>query len=116
MSQLSKQISNKYIYRVMWSEEDGEFVGLCSELPSLSWLDKSRVKALEGIVKLAQDTVVEMVENGDKPPLPLTDKKYSGIFKVRIPGVVHRSLAIEAAEAGVSINRLVSAKLARGGG
>ncbi len=30
---------DKYTYRITWSEEDGEFVGLCAEFPSLSWLD-----------------------------------------------------------------------------
>jgi len=33
---------------------------------------------------------------------------------VRVPAIVHRNLVIEAAEAGVSLNRLVSAKLAHG--
>ncbi len=34
---------------------------------------------------------------------------------VRVPPEVHRSLAIRAAEQGVSMNRLVSARLAREG-
>ena len=46
--------------------------------------------------------------------MPLTDRHYSGVFKVRVPSIVHRNLVIEAAEAGVSLNRLVSAKLAHG--
>jgi len=29
---------DKYTYRVTWSEEDAEYVGLCAEFPSLSWL------------------------------------------------------------------------------
>ena len=29
---------NHYSYRVTWSPEDGEHVGLSAELPSLSWL------------------------------------------------------------------------------
>jgi predicted HicB family RNase H-like nuclease len=43
---------------------------------------------------------------------PLSEKQYSGRFMVRVPSLVHRALATEAAEQGVSINRLVSAKLA----
>ncbi|GFO77217.1 antitoxin [Bathymodiolus platifrons methanotrophic gill symbiont] len=34
----------KYTYRVTWSEEDGEFLGLCSEFPSLSWLAETSEK------------------------------------------------------------------------
>jgi predicted HicB family RNase H-like nuclease len=47
-------------------------------------------------------------------PVPLADRRYSGEFKVRIPPEQHRRLAIEASEQGVSLNRLVSAKLASG--
>ena len=42
----------KYTYRVMWSEEDQEHVGLCAEFPSLSWLAKTHGEALSGIVEL----------------------------------------------------------------
>ncbi len=28
--------TEKYTYRVMWSDEDEEFIGLCAEFPSLS--------------------------------------------------------------------------------
>ena len=38
-----------YTYRVTWSEEDGEFVGLCAEFPGLSWLADSMEGALKGL-------------------------------------------------------------------
>jgi predicted HicB family RNase H-like nuclease len=106
--------TEKYTFRVLWSEEDKEFLGLCAEFPSLSWLAASREAALTGIVKTARQAVRDMVADGEAPPSPLADRTYSGVFKVRIPAVVHRNLVIEAAEAGVSLNRLVSAKLAHG--
>ncbi len=106
--------TEKYTYRVLWSDEDDEFVGLCAELPSVSWLAPTRERALEGIVKVARQVVRDMAAEGEAVPAPLTDRTYSGVFKVRVPAIVHRNLVIEAAEAGVSLNRLVSAKLARG--
>ncbi len=30
--------NDHYTYRVTWSSEDKEYVGLCAEFPSLSWL------------------------------------------------------------------------------
>jgi hypothetical protein len=42
----------KYDYRVIWSEEDNEYVGLCDNFPSLSFLDFSAKKAFEGILDL----------------------------------------------------------------
>ena len=31
-------MSDHYTYRITWSAEDNEHVGLCAEFPSLSWL------------------------------------------------------------------------------
>ena len=42
----------------------------------------------------------------------MSSRAYSGKFMVRVPPEVHRRLAIQAAESGVSLNRLVSSKLA----
>ncbi|WP_022948676.1 type II toxin-antitoxin system HicB family antitoxin [Methylohalobius crimeensis] len=104
--------TDHYTYRVTWSTEDGEYVGLCAEFPSLSWLAKTPEKALRGIRKLVSEVLSDMEDAGETLPVPLADKRYSGEFRVRIPPEVHRALAIQAAEQGVSLNRLVSAKLA----
>ena len=104
---------DKYTYRVMWSEEDQEYVGLCSEFPSLSWLMPSLEAALKGIRALVKSNVKDMTKNDEHIPEPLSGKKYSGKFMVRVPPEVHRHLAMEAAESGVSLNRLASAKLAQ---
>lgn len=100
-----------YTYRVTWSAEDGEYVGLCAEFPSLSWLASTPEAALTGIRKTVRTAVKDMEAAGEAVPVPLSIKRYSGAFRVRIPPNVHRSLAIEAAEQGVSLNRLASAKL-----
>lgn len=101
-----------YTYRVTWSPEDGEHVGLVSEFPSLSWLAADQVDALLGIRTLVTNVVTEMQKTGEVPPTPIADRKYSGQFKVRIPPEVHRALVVKAAEEHISLNRLVSAKLA----
>jgi predicted HicB family RNase H-like nuclease len=108
------QAVERYTYRVVWSEEDREFVGLCAEFPSLSWLDQSQAAAFAGIVRLIGEVVADMRRTKESPPVPLASRPYRGEFRVRIPPHLHRRLAIEAAEARVSLNRLVSAKLAHG--
>ncbi len=105
--------ADRYAYRVQWSEEDQEYVGLCAELPSLSWLAKTPGAALNGIRRLVAETLVEMVRSGETPPRSFASRRYSGKFLVRVPPETHRRLAIEAAEEGVSLNRLASAKLSR---
>ena len=103
--------NNKYTYRVTWSEDDSEYVGLCAEFPSLSWLARTPEAALKGIRKLVIKVISDMVHNGEAIPEPLATKHFSGKFMVRVPPDVHRELTIQAAEAGVSLNRLASAKL-----
>ncbi|WP_417916698.1 type II toxin-antitoxin system HicB family antitoxin [Candidatus Electronema sp. JC] len=103
--------NDRYTYRVTWSAEDDEYVGLCAEFSSLSWLAKSPEAALKGIRKIVAEVIQDMQENGEEIPAAIAGKKYSGKFMVRIPPEAHRSLAIQAAESGVSINRLVSSRL-----
>lgn len=103
--------NDRYTYRITWSEDDKEHVGLCVEFPSLSWLAETQEAALEGIRKLVEDVIKDMKNNGESPPEPISNKKFSGKFIVRIPPEVHRSLAIQAEEEGISLNRLVSSKL-----
>tara|TARA_R110002110_G_C13458339_1_gene717878 strand:+ start:4726 stop:5049 length:324 start_codon:yes stop_codon:yes gene_type:complete len=101
-----------YTYRVTWSAEDQEFLALCAEFPSLSWLADSHEKALKGLVDLVGEVIADMTASGETVPEPFADRKYSGKFQVRIPPDLHRHLAIEAAEQGVSLNRYLSSKLA----
>lgn len=107
---MAKEV-DRYTYRVTWSEEDSEYVGLCAELPSLSWLETSPEKALLGIRKLVKETLADLKRSKEALPEPISTRSYSGKFMVRVPPEVHRMLALKAAESGVSINRLVSSKL-----
>lgn len=102
-----------YTYRVTWSEEDSEYVGLCAEFQSLSWLASEPEAALQGIRQVVSDVVADLQASGELVPEPLVSKKYSGHFMVRVPPELHRQLALEAAESGISLNRLASDKLRR---
>ncbi|MBK5217922.1 MAG: type II toxin-antitoxin system HicB family antitoxin [Propionibacteriales bacterium] len=102
-----------YTFRVSWSTEDGEFIGTCLELPSLSWLSESQGEALLGIRVAAAEVVADLSKSGESVPIPLADRKFSGKFNVRITPQLHRELAMEAAENGLSLNRLANDRLAR---
>lgn len=104
-------LTNRYTYRVTWSEEDQEHLGLCAEFPSLSWLEQTPEGALSGIRSLVSDCVADLREQQEEVPEPISLKNYSGKFMVRITPDAHRTLAIQAAEHGVSLNRLVASKL-----
>jgi predicted HicB family RNase H-like nuclease len=104
---------DRYTYRVTWSEDDQEHVALCAEFQSLSWLAATPEDALAGIRRLVADTVADLQSSGEPLPEPLAARRYTGKFMVRVPPDLHRRLVLEAAEAGVSVNRLAGAKLSR---
>jgi predicted HicB family RNase H-like nuclease len=101
-----------YTYRVFWSAEDQENVGLCAEFPGLSHLAEDPMHALAGIRKLVA-FVVSDLRKGKKPiPEPLGAQTFSGQLHVRIPPNVHRALAFEAKESGTSLNRVIVDRIA----
>ena len=62
------KVEARYSFSVKWSAEDEEFVGLCAELPSLSWLDLDSDKARSGIERLVFDTLQDMNSTGEIIP------------------------------------------------
>ena len=105
--------NDKYTYRVTWSEEDNEYVGLCVEFPGLSWLANTPEKALKGIREAVADVLLDMANNKEPIPEPIATKNFSGKFMVRVPPDIHRKLAMQAAESGISLNRIASYKLSQ---
>ncbi|WP_422137239.1 type II toxin-antitoxin system HicB family antitoxin [Endozoicomonas sp. ALC020] len=102
---------DRYTYRVTWSEEDQEYVGLCAEFPGLSWLEETQVGALSGIQNLVLETVDEMKNANEEIPQPFSTRDYSGKVLLRITPETHRLLVIQAAESGVSLNRYIASRL-----
>src|SRR4030042_6137763 len=105
--------NDRYTYRVTWSEDDKEYVGLCAEFPSLSWLSTTPEAALKGIRRIVAETISDIESNDEIVPQPIACRQYSGKFMVRVPPDVHRNLVIRAAESGISLNRVVSSKLSQ---
>ena len=78
-----------YTYRVTWSAEDAEHVGLCAELASLSWLAPTPEKALSGIRAVVAGVVKDLRASGELVPDAIAERRYSGELRVRIPPLVH---------------------------
>ena len=69
--------ADHYTYRVTWSPEDGEHVGLCAEFPSLSWLAGRPEAALKGIRRIVAQSAEDMRQSGEDIPQPLAEKHYT---------------------------------------
>jgi len=100
-----------YTYRVFWSESDQEYVGSVVEFPYVSFLDKNRSKAFEGVTKAVEDVLAIYLEDGEEPAVPLGKRKYTGKFALRMTKEQHQRVAMEAAEQGVSINQLLVSRV-----
>ena len=66
--------ADHYTYRVTWSAENGEYVGLCAEFPSLSWLGQTQEAAFGGIRALVAEVVEDMLGSHETPPEPMADR------------------------------------------
>jgi len=60
--------NDKYTYRVTWSEEDAEYVGLCAEFPGLSWLSRTPEAALKCIRRVVNQVIADMQRNKETIP------------------------------------------------
>ena len=65
---MAKRDIDLYTYRVTWSVDDQEFVGLCAEFPSLSWLESTAEKALKGIRGLVSSSLKDMSKSNEEVP------------------------------------------------
>lgn len=52
-----------YTYCVEWSPDDAEYVGLCVEFPSLSWLASTEKEALKGIRLLVVEAMSDRTKD-----------------------------------------------------
>jgi predicted HicB family RNase H-like nuclease len=100
-----------YAYRVVWSAEDQEFAATCAEFPSLSWLAADQVEALQGLETLVSEILDDLEAEGAELPQPLAERPYSGKLNLRLGPHLHRRVALEAAEAGLSINSYLVRKV-----
>ena len=60
----------QYRYWTIWSDEDGEWVGLCDGFPLLSWLEPDREAAETGIRALVTEVVGDLKAQGRPLPPP----------------------------------------------
>ena len=65
------EVEDRYTYRVFWSEEDREYVGVCEEFEFLSHLDETPEKAFAGIRDLVADSVRWLREKNQPVPDPV---------------------------------------------
>lgn len=91
---------------------DGDWLACLLELPTVSAFSDSPDGAVSELLEAWGAVKESYINRGEAIPIAPKRKTYSGQFNVRIDKRLHRELAVEAAQAGISLNALVSQKLA----
>ena len=104
----------QYLYSVGWSEGDDAFIARVAEFPSLAAHGDTQEKALREIKDVVKFVLSDLKENKEPVPEPLGKRSFSGRLVLRMPEYLHRKLALEASQQGVSLNHLLNLKLEAG--
>lgn len=101
----------QYLYSVGWSEEDAAFIARVAEFPSLAAHGDTQDDALREIKEVVSFVLSDLKESKEPIPEPLGKRSFSGRLVLRMPEYLHRKLALEASQQGVSLNQLLNLKL-----
>ena len=112
---LPEYLAREYRFNVIAGDPDeGGYVIEFPDLPGCM----TQVESLDELVAMANEVrelwIETEYERGREIPPPTYPEEYSGKFNVRLPKSLHRLLAWQADEDGVSLNQYVVALLAAG--
>src|SRR5690606_724480 len=91
-----------YLFSVSWSEADQAYLAQVAEFPSLMTHGDSQTEALEELKQVLNVVLQDLAAHREPVPEPFGQRHYSGKLNLRMPVSLHRQLAIEAAQQGVS--------------
>lgn len=97
----------------VYQDDEGDYLAHFVELPNVSAFSATPEDALNELAEAWAGMCESYEKRGESVPIAPARREYSGSFNVRIDRRVHRALAIEAAQAGVSLNALVAQLLAK---
>lgn len=101
----------QYLYSVGWSDEDDSFVARVAEFPSLAAHGDTQEEALREIKDVVGFVLKDLTESKDPIPEPFGKRSFSGRLVLRMPEYMHRQLAIEAMQQGISRRSIVESEI-----
>ncbi|WP_419928954.1 antitoxin HicB [Candidatus Poriferisocius sp.] len=67
---MSTMVIDQYRFWTEWSEEDGEWVGLCDGFPLVSWVEPDQEAAESGIRAVVAEDIEDLVAEAKPLPKP----------------------------------------------
>lgn len=102
-----------YLIQPITDESGSYYYGRVLELDGCQSTGATFEEAYKNLLEAMEGWIEVKLEYGDPIPTPVADGGYSGKFVVRIPKSLHRKLAIEAEQEGISLNQYAIYKLSR---
>jgi predicted RNase H-like HicB family nuclease len=102
-----------YLIQPVTDESGSYYYGRILELDGCQSTGETFEEAYNSLLEAMEGWLEVKIEYGDPIPKPLKDDNYSGKFVIRIPKSLHRKLAIEAEQEGVSLNQYAMYKLSK---
>jgi len=111
MEKIEGPDASRCTYRLTWSVEDDEFVATCARVP-LAVLARGLPNCRPAGTRRRRRRHSRRPRiAGRGCPRPLSERRYSGEFNLRVGEGLHRRLAIEAAEERLGLNQYVIRRL-----
>jgi predicted HicB family RNase H-like nuclease len=103
----------RYTKFVEWSDEDQCFIGRCPEIMAGGVHGSDEAKVYAELCQAVEEMVALVHADSDALPEPLSAKKFSGKFVLRVEPALHRRLAAKALAAGESLNSYCAGALCK---
>ncbi len=91
----------------VYNAPEGGYVAEIEDLPGCLTEGETREEVFQRIEEARRAWIEVAYEDGMEIPIPRTERKYSGRFVLRIARSLHRHLAEQAEQEGISLNQYV---------
>jgi len=94
------------------AEQGGYYVAKVLELDTLIMTGETPAEAVTELESVKQEWFETQLELGNKIPLPIKSREFSGNYRLRMDPSLHQTLTALAAHEGISLNQYIVTKLA----
>jgi len=105
MKTVEEYMKLPYRMEIVSDPEDGGYVVSFPELPGCLSVGETMEEAIQNAMDAKKEWFTAALEEGVEIADPQQLEQYSGQFKLRVPKSLHRRLAMEAKNEGISMNQ-----------
>lgn len=105
MKTLNEYLNMPYRMEVVPDTVEGGYIASFPELVGCITCGETAESAVANAIDAKKEWLIAAIDDGIDIPMPESNEKYSGQFKLRLPKSLHRQLAEDAKRDGISMNQ-----------